>query len=314
MDDRFEVIARRELGERPASVTRLDDGFRHDTFALACPSGEYVLQLSRDSDDSADALERGLGCYVALRESTVPVPPVVTETVQEYDGRRYTLVERLPGESAELAVSPSKTRTAARCLAEIHDTWRFDAAGWLQFPDGSPSVSAFEAGSVRARVRRETEEHARVVRDAGLVSAADALGAFLDDGGADVPAATQPVLCHNDYSPDNVLFRDGDVTGVLDFDRAQAGDRHRDVASSATAFWLHDPGADWDPRDAFYDGYRDAAALGPDFDADEPQYRVESLAGAVAGLAKHRGLSEGERTFYDQRLVEAVDRATRSTR
>ena len=44
------------------------------------------------------------------------------------------------------------------------------------------------------------------------------------------------VLCHNDFCPYNLLFRDGKLTGVIDFDTASPGPRIWDLAYTAYRF------------------------------------------------------------------------------
>ena len=38
------------------------------------------------------------------------------------------------------------------------------------------------------------------------------------------------VICHNDFAPYNLVFRDGDLVGAIDFDTASPGPRVRDLA------------------------------------------------------------------------------------
>lgn len=44
------------------------------------------------------------------------------------------------------------------------------------------------------------------------------------------------IVCHNDLSPYNVVFRDGHAVGVIDFDNASPGSRAWDVAYAAYRF------------------------------------------------------------------------------
>ena len=311
MDDRITSIARRELGTAPERVVDVTEGLLHETYELRCDGREYVLQFATDATgDRRDSLHRGLNCYRLLQQSGLPVPEVVAETVGQGGENGYVLVTALPGETGERAISPERTRTAGRYLAEIHSARNFGSAGWLQFGNGKPTVRRFEEGSLRRRLRRTVDENAAVLREAGLVAVGDELDGLVDRLGDRVPESFRPVLCHNDYSPDNVLFRGNDVTGILDFDRACAGHSHRDLVKAANAFWMHDPSADWDVRESFYEGYRETGTtdLGGSFQRCEPLYRVETLADLVAGLLRMDGLSGYEREFYADRLVAAIDR------
>lgn len=63
-----------------------------------------------------------------------------------------------------------------------------------------------------------------------------------------------PVLCHNDVCPENVVFRDGRATALLDFDFAAPGRRTFDVAAFARMCVPIDDEVDaarlgWEPAD-----------------------------------------------------------------
>jgi len=310
MEDAVTSVVERELGTEPVRATRVAEGLQHDTWRVACGGEEYVVQFAATGDDAdRDSLRRGVHWYVALRDTPVPVPAVVTDTPGTYDGRRYAIVEAVAGDTGERDISPARTRNAARALAAIHDARSFDAAGWLEVRDGTASVYPFEAGGFRAWLRANAAETTATLREAGLGGVADGLTTLFDRFGDRVSATGAYVLCHDDCSPDNVVF-DGDaVAAVIDFDRSYAGAGQRDLAKAANAFWMHDPTAEWGVRETFYEAYDRERGVGPGFDRREPLYRVESLADTVAGMHRIGELSTRERSFYAERLRDAIDRA-----
>lgn len=309
MKDDVASIVERELGETPDRVERIEEGLLHESYEIRAGDAVYVLQFASDADDERrDSLRRGLGCYRLLKDSGIPVPRVVTEGVTESDGRRYGLVEKLPGETGETAVSPERCLDAGRYLARIHDARRFETAGWIRFEGREPTVEAFEEGGLREWLLRTVRERSRELQAGGMEEAGSAVERAFEHLNRGLPASVSPVLCHDDFTPDNALFRDEEVTGVLDFDRAYAGDAQRDLVKTANGFWMHDPTADWGVRARVYEGYREVADLDPSFERNEPGYRVETLAGTVAGMLAIGELSEYEREFYAGRILNAVDR------
>ena len=309
MDDEFVSAVERELGETPNRIARVEEGLLHQTYELDCDGGEYVLQFASDvNEDHEDSLKRGLNCYVALQNSGIPVPRVVTEEMKEFDGRKYAIVEKLPGKTGERDVSPEKAQNAGKYLAKIHNVRDFDTAGWLRFEDREMSVYEFRDGDLRQRIQRNVGESSKLLRAAGLETVGSEVERLFDQFGGDLPEDFEPVLCHNDYSPDNVLFRDGEVTGILDFDRAYASHNQRDLVKAANCFWMHDPCSDWSVRTKLYEGYREVNELESSFERNEQLYRVETLAGIVAGLLEMGELSEYEAEFYSERILEAIER------
>lgn len=79
----------------------------------------------------------------------------------------------------------------------------------------------------------------------------------LADPEADTAPAEGLVLCHNDVCPENVVFRDGVATALIDFDRSAPGRPLWDVAT-AVRYWV--PMSGEGPRTlarlrVFADGY-----------------------------------------------------------
>lgn len=280
-------VVRSALGRPPDAVAAVDEGLDHDTYRVDA-GGAYVLQIAGPDADAP--LERGVACYRLLAETAVPVPRVVAEGV--VDGRPYALVERLPGETPVGGAPDPVVRSAGRTLAWLHGVRAFDTPGPLSVADGEPTSGE----------RSPDPDDVGALRAAGMDAAADALAAL-------APPVDRPpyVLCHGDFSPDNVLARGDEVTGVVDFDYAHAGDAARDLALAATAFWVHDPTADRPVRGTLYDGYRAVRPV-DGFDAREPRLRAATLGAVVAGLERRDELDARERGFYDDAVAAAVER------
>lgn len=302
--DHVTAIVERERGSAPDDVVCLGEGGIKESYVVTLEDERFVLQL--DAPEEAGSLRRCLGCYRLLRETPVPVPQVVASGEQA--GRTYGLVEHLPGESAELDVSPERAQEAGDQLARIHEARAFEHVGELRFGENAVTVEPFEA-SHAGRLSHEVVEWAESLRDAGLGAAVDDVERLLTERASRLPEPDEYVLCHGDFSPDNVLFRGTPVTGVVDFDVAFAGPAALDLSRAANAFWLHEPGADWDPRERLYAGYRERRGVPSNFDRWEPLYRIAALTRGVAGLAEHRGLSSEEVSFYTEAAEAAVDRA-----
>ena len=81
----------------------------------------------------------------------------------------------------------------------------------------------------------------------------------------------------------------------------------RNIVHSANAFWMHDPGADWNIRKIFYKGYKEEKEFDEDFYELEPIYRVQTLIELIAGMIKMDELNEEEIEFYEEKIVDMFD-------
>jgi len=73
-----------------------------------------------------------------------------------------------------------------------------------------------------------------LVRELGVVAhvwpeTADAVRTSLGDGVLEATTSAERVLCHGDYTPSQVLFSDGHVSGLVDFDTVCWGDPAMDL-------------------------------------------------------------------------------------
>lgn len=50
------------------------------------------------------------------------------------------------------------------------------------------------------------------------------------------PPTAHEVICHNDFAPYNLVFRDGHIVGIIDFDTAAPGSRLWDIAYAVYRF------------------------------------------------------------------------------
>ncbi len=174
----------------------------------------------------------------ALQADGVPVPPVpwAAESNPWFD-TPFIVMERLPGDvffvwdpaaafARTQAVAEPLWRLTAAALPAVHRfDWARHLANWEQ-PEALPAqITRWE------RIYAQAPEPAWTAAGAAT---ARALEATLPTG--------QPIgLFHGDYQPGNVLFKDGRLTGIIDWEISGIGAHLLDIGwlmmAADTANW-----------------------------------------------------------------------------
>lgn len=290
------------FGEKPEKVEEISEGLKHETYRATVEGQEYIIQFSGDEYDDHASLRHCLKMYELLSD-TVKVPQAVTKEVQEINGQKYTVVEKLEGESGEKNISPEKTRKAGKELAKIHEHTELEKEGWIEFNKTGYEIIEFEEGSLKQHYLQQLQEKLQILRDEGLNELADNVEKFVEERKHLWPEEFTPVICHDDFTPDNTIYLDGEVNGIIDMDYAFSGLDTRNMIKAANAFWMHDPTKDW-PRQEFYEGYSEARPLPQNFEEMEKLFRVETLVQTVASLIDMDVLTEDQVEFYEEKISE----------
>jgi aminoglycoside phosphotransferase (APT) family kinase protein len=165
----------------------------------------------------------------ALEGSGLPVPSLLY--VEPEDDARYLVMNQLPGQplftvlqsnTARWQVSAAAT-ALAQLLARIHTLdWR-STVPWMEESGGSPIEV------VRGQVERMWTQWNEAIRQAP-----DDLQPLFNDAQnwlePRLPDEASLCLCHGDFSPANMLASDGEITGLVDWDRATVTDPAWDLA------------------------------------------------------------------------------------
>lgn len=220
------AMARAGFGP-PAPLTRLTGGATMESWRFNIGGESFVLRRAPSLEFMSD---RPFGHDVegaiirAAREAGVTAPEVIVNLTPD-DGIGSGFVMRaLPGTAdprkiLEMDDPAQLLREAARDLARIHSLGRKDV------PETVPVMDYHEA---IADLRQQ-------FLDAGGDRPIIALGLkWMEDN---CPDQCDSVLTHGDYRMGNLLAEPGALTGVLDWEMAQFGDRHEDLAFGCMAVW-----------------------------------------------------------------------------
>lgn len=213
---------------------------------------EAVLKCFRTSDALSVRTHQRFLVEVDLleladRETDLPVPAVfgVCES-HDYLPMPAFLMERRPGQSVSTVpldgtdgVSDRLVRESGRYLARVHDLRSFGAFGDLVTAENGPT-DATRGDPVVADGRSEWVDRVRDIVEDSLDELdgtrfgdlGSGLREYTEERLTTLDLDAEPVLLHGDYRPGNLLGdpETGEVTAVLDWGAAQAGDARYELA------------------------------------------------------------------------------------
>ncbi|MGJ5204789.1 phosphotransferase family protein [Bradyrhizobium sp. HKCCYLR20261] len=250
------MLARADIDARVASVSLLYGGEISAVYALALRGDQPSLVLKIYPDSMSWKMRKEARLLDLVRDR-LPVPaPLLraADASRELIGLDYVLMSRLDGEPLgplEEALPASERRAAfeqvGRLSRAFHDI-AMDAFGYI----GADGIMAGRADN-RSYLSSQFERKLAEFRNrGGATDLAARIASRVADASDLFAACGAPVLCHNDLHPGNVLARVNsgrvELTGVVDFEGALAGDPLKDVAK---AIYYLSPAQ----REAFLDGY-----------------------------------------------------------
>ena len=238
-----------DLGEL-RSLTPIAEGVENTNYRLETTAGRFVLTLF-EYRTRADALPFCLGLTAHLAGRGYPAPRPMPDRERAWtgylNGRPAAIIEWREGDWLRTPDLDDQ-RTAGRALARLHLAaadyvgLRSNPVGpavWRDLADRCASVAVGEDRRILERLEQELADMVRRPLEA------------LPEG---------PV--HADYFPDNVLFLNGEISGVIDFYFACIDTLAYDLAIALNA-WGFDASGRADPAAlaAFLAGYESVRPL-----------------------------------------------------
>lgn len=274
-------------------IAPIAGGVRNTSYLV---NDELVLRLNTHDPEFPKFSNERIA-YDLLVESGLPLPRVVvldeTRALVPYD---FTILTRVPGvsiASSRAALNPSQSRTLAwqsgNALARIHH-YTFAVFGPLHKLAQQPFLTW------QAYFDDYTQRYMQAAERAKLID--DVLTLRLEtvqQGTRQLMAQVrESVLVHSDFHYENLLQQHGELSGVLDFEWALAGDPAADFAAAHVRAAML-PGSEA----AFVAGYHSARPFDAEHSRRAAIYRLflwlegavvessrQNRAGAAASLAQ----------------------------
>jgi aminoglycoside phosphotransferase (APT) family kinase protein len=209
------------LGERVLSVRTIPEGHSGFTYWVDLAGRRAVMRLPPPGAriaGPADIPRQGR-LIQALHDRGLPVPAVLCMTDQPaVDGRPFYLLEAVDGRRIEDVVGTLPDEQIAASAVEVLKQLQRVPVAETGIGGETPASLEYEIGRWTWLMDRAPEE---------LTGLAPAVAELLRRA---TPAERPPVLVHADYHYGNMLFRDGRVVALLDWEIAQLGQPLLDLA------------------------------------------------------------------------------------
>ena len=234
---------------QPITLERIASGHFNASFFVSAGNRQLVLRIAPAADTGLLFYERQMMHQepaihrLLLERTTVPVPPVVAfDSSQQIIDRDFILMERLPGrplsETSRIDVNPI-LRQVGESLAQVHAITA-GQYGYLGEHHPMPPQDSW-ADAFRLMWSLLLED----IQSTGHYSADEAqlARALLDRHLALFDRPVPASLLHMDVWSQNILVDRGNLSGLIDWDRALWGDPEIEFAVldycgiSEPAFW-----------------------------------------------------------------------------
>lgn len=248
-----ELFAAYDLG-RKSSATGIEAGTVNTSYAVELDSGRYFLRIYEEQGQAGAEAEASLLLHLAAAGVPTPAPVTARDgaTVRQLAGKPAAL---FPWVTGDMLCLPSVTVAAAHdvgaALARMH------LAGPAPAPAAPLGGGRFGADELVARcdrVAKSTDAEARVQSE----PLRDAIIRIDRRRRVDLPTG----LVHGDLFRDNVLWHEGRIAALLDFESAHKGPLVYDIAVAILS-WAFRAAFDFDMARAIVAGYRGVRELEP---------------------------------------------------
>ncbi|HEY4102450.1 MAG TPA: homoserine kinase [Polyangiaceae bacterium] len=234
-----------QFGLDLAAIEPLDAGSVNSNFRLTDRAGKiYFARLYEEQDHAGAAREHAL--VASLDDAKVPVVRALRgktgASLADFAGKAFAVFPWLDGEIlCQRRVSAEACRKLGAALARVH----LSSPRAPELPEGR-----FRVPDLRLRLERVV-----AAGRSALLPAVTEIEERLDHYEARRSGKLELGICHGDLFRDNVLWKNGEILALLDFESACRGNFAYDLMVTALA-WCYGSSFELALVEALFAGYR----------------------------------------------------------
>lgn len=286
------VLSRFDIGAIEKIMDYRKGSRRAAKLIIVTAKGQYLLKRRACGRDGRAQVDFAHAVQRRLAEHSFPVAGLIEtidgETLVEHEGRIYELFTFIRGKRFDKS-NPAAAESG-RVLAHFHDILR----EFPNEPDVKPSfhvslsfVDKME-GAIESLSRQENPEQLEGIDETIAYLQLQYKEAYKKVASVDFPSLPTSIV-HSDWHPGNMLYKDGEIIAVIDFDSLRVSPRITDIANGALQFSMRMGEAEH--VDEWPDSFRG--------------HTIQSLVQAYDQFTK-LPLMASERTILPSLMVEAL--------
>jgi Ser/Thr protein kinase RdoA (MazF antagonist) len=233
------VLSRFNIGAIEKVVDYRKGSRRAAKMIVITAKGQFLLKRRACGRDGRTQVDFAHAVQRRLAEHRFPVAGLIEtidgETIVEHEGRIYELFRFIQGKRFDRS-NPAAAESG-RVLAHFHDILR-------QFPNEPETKYSFHLklsfasriGEVVSQLKKyEPHEHLEGIETTVEFLQSQYENAFTKVESVDFPSLPTSIV-HSDWHPGNMLYKDGEIIAVIDFDSLKVSPRVSDIANGALQF------------------------------------------------------------------------------
>lgn len=259
MDERILKDVQEAFGLRISAIIPVSGGWLNQKWRVSTDRGELLVKQyshERFNRRKLNEIEQALERQMILHSEGISCPRVwkagdaiIRRPADEID---YMVMDFLPGFSVGPdTVNPAQMESLGEVCARMHEAFsRLPCEGVKGYPLDTQRIM----DSLYETARRGTEQCPPDASEEYREAVSELVTSLnqLDEG---VFARLEQGIAHEDFTPDNMLFSEGAVSAILDFDRNQFSYPMHDVGRALMSLAFSGGRMDWEKAAAFQRGY-----------------------------------------------------------
>lgn len=272
-------IVSREFQASPRSIKEISGGASHNAYSVLLEnSEEYFIKFSDYDWSGLPEHEHGFPIDAPVLRYLSTSDKIPTPRLKAFDNSeenfdfKYMIAEKVRGDNMFEAwdkVDLSTVREAGRVLAWLHESFSFKDHGKLGWRDGGEKMYVEESKAWDSMVEDIRYTFSENLEDTGFAEYRSEMEELFEDNKDILREDPPSVLVHQEFGPRNMLVDQGEISGVVDWERAISADPEYDLFMAERQFTAKTnlfEGTEQESREiheALRNGYREVRGLEP---------------------------------------------------